>query len=667
MKYFLVLITIFVISCADSSQETKDFSIEKKEYIKSVDFNQNKNVYFGDLHVHTKHSFDAFIFGTTNSPDDAYKFAKGGIIQHPLGFDMKLRQPLDFYAVTDHGFFMGMMPAWADPETKPGKHPAVKVLHNLNRKENLTPESSPERLYFFRELIRSGAFSELGTILSQLRAYLTNNNSIAIDVFDYDTHKSAWFDVASAAERHNEPGKFTTFIGYEYTASTSGMGNLHRNVIFGSSKVPIRPFSRIDSLNPEDLWNTMDKWRDKGIDSLAIPHNSNGSNGRMFEIHQANGSPIDTQYINQRMRNEPIIEITQVKGTSETHPLLSPNDEWADFEIMSTRVGSVPPTYSRPDGSYVRDALLKGLMLEQFFGSNPYNFGFIGSSDTHTGASSLDERNFFSKVGILDGTPIGRGSIPILKQQLEMINNLPDGQRDVYNYEEFDGEKYMRAGFDEWGASGLSAVWAEENTREAIFSALKRKETYATSGNRILLRFFGGLNLSNINLNSSNLISELYKNSIPMGGNIINTDNSIPNFIIWAKKGINGANLQRIQIVKGWIDKRTAEPFEKVFDVACSDEMFVDQETHRCPDNGAKVNITDCSISTNVGDEELKTFWSDPDFNPDIKAFYYVRVLENPTCRWSTWDAIRAGINPRKDLKPTIQERAWSSPIWYIP
>ena len=668
MRYLLVLIAVFLVSCSDSSQETKDFSIkEKKEYIKSKDFNENKNVYFGDLHVHTKHSFDAFIFGTTNTPDDAYKYAKGGTIQHPLGFDMKLRQPLDFYAVTDHGFFMGMMPAWADPNSKPGQHPYVKTLHNVNRKENLTVESSPERLYYFRELIRSGAFAELGSIFSIIKAYLTNNNSFAVDVFDYDTHKSAWSDVANAAERHYEPGKFTTFIAYEFTASTEGMGNLHRNVIFGSSKAPIRPYSRIDSLNPEDLWNTMDKWRENGIDSIAIPHNSNGSNGRMFEIHQANGAPMDTQYLNQRIRNEPIVEITQVKGTSETHPLLSPNDEWSDFEIMSTRVGSVPPTYSRPDGSYVRDALKKGLMLEQFFGGNPYNFGFIGSSDTHTGASSFDESNYFSKVGILDGTPVGRGSIPIPQEQLDFINNLPDEQSDVYNYVDYDGQKYMRAGFDEWGASGIAAVWAEENTREAIFSAFKRKETYATSGNRILLRFFGGFDLGDIDLNSSNLISELYERSVPMGGNIINSNNSIPNFIIWTKKGINGAHLQRVQIVKGWIDDRSAEPFEKVYDVACSDGQEVDQVTQRCPDNGARVNISDCSISADVGDKELKTFWSDPDFDPDLKAFYYVRVLENPTCRWSTWDALRAGTNPRKDLKPTIQERAWSSPIWYIP
>ena len=499
MRYLLVLITVLIVSCSDSSQEKKDFSVnEKKEYIKSKDFNENKNVYFGDLHVHTKHSFDAFIFGTTNTPDDAYKYAKGGTIQHPLGFDMKLRQPLDFYAVTDHGFFMGMMPAWADPNSKPGQHPYVKTLHNVNRKENLTVESSPERLYYFRELIRSGAFAELGSFFSIIKAYLTNNNSFAVDVFDYDTHKSAWSDVANAAERHYEPGKFTTFIAYEFTASTEGMGNLHRNVIFGSSKAPIRPYSRIDSLNPEDLWNTMDKWRENGIDSIAIPHNSNGSNGRMFEIHQANGAPMDTQYLNQRIRNEPIVEITQVKGTSETHPLLSPNDEWADFEIMSTRVGSVPPTYSRPDGSYVRDALKKGLMLEQFFGGNPYNFGFIGSSDTHTGASSFDESNYFSKVGILDGTPVGRGSIPIPQEQLDFINNLPDEQSDVYNYVDYDGQKYMRAGFDEWGASGIAAVWAEENTREAIFSAFKRKETYATSGNRILLRFFGGFDLGDI-------------------------------------------------------------------------------------------------------------------------------------------------------------------------
>jgi hypothetical protein len=339
-----------------------------------------------------------------------------------------------------------------------------------------------------------------------IKAFLTNNPTIVVESFDYDIHKTAWSDSARAAEEHNDPGNFTTFIAYEYTASTDvESGNLHRNVIFKSSKAPIRPFSRIDSINPEDLWDTMDKWREKGINSLAIPHNSNGSNGQMFEVETFDGLPIEQIYAQQRMRNEPIVEITQVKGTSDTHPLLSPNDEWADFEIMNTRVGSIPPTYSLPSGGYVRNALLRGLTLDFEKRGNPYNFGLIGSSDTHTGASSFDESNFFSKVGIIDGTPQGRGSLPLGDVAYKALKNLPQDQQ-IYRFLEEEQGIYVDTGFSQWGASGIAAVWAEENTRESRFNAFRRKETYATSGNRILLRFFGGFNLGDFDLNSENLV-----------------------------------------------------------------------------------------------------------------------------------------------------------------
>ena len=663
----MVIISLFIVGCSDSSQQTKDFKIKDSESVQgpTKDYSENKNVYFGDTHVHTKYSFDAYIFGTTKSPDDAYRYAKGETIKHPLGFDMKLREPLDFYAVTDHGFFLGMIEAWSDTSTKVSQLSSVKAFNNLNSPENLNVESSADRLGKFRVQVRS--MGEFTNWFGYLKALLTNNPTVVVESFDYDIHKTAWSDSARAAEEHNDPGNFTTFIAYEYTASTNvESGNLHRNVIFKSSKAPIRPFSRIDSINPEDLWNTMDKWREKGIDSLAIPHNSNGSNGQMFEVETFDGLPIEQIYAQQRMRNEPIVEITQVKGTSDTHPLLSPNDEWADFEIMNTRVGSIPPTYSLPSGGYVRNALLRGLTLDFEKRGNPYNFGLIGSSDTHTGASSFDESNFFSKVGIIDGTPQGRGSVPLGNEQYKALKNLPQDQQ-IYRFLEEEQGTYVDTGFSQWGASGIAAVWAEENTRESIFNAFRRKETYATSGNRILLRFFGGFNLGDIDLNSESLVQEAYSSAVPMGGNIFKNGQDVPNFIVWTKKAHNGANIQRVQIIKGWVSKYSGEPNEQVYDVVCSDGLAVDQSTNRCPDNGAKVNIADCSISADIGDEEMKVLWKDPDFDHDVKAFYYVRVLENPTCRWSTWDAIRAGMAPRKDLKPVIQERAWSSPIWYVP
>ena len=664
------IISLFKNIQSDSALEIVDFSIEKKDNSKTKPKpNKDRNPYYGDLHVHTKYSFDAYVFGVTASPDDAYRYAKGEGVKHPLGYEMKLREPLDFYAVTDHGFYMGMIQAYADTSTDISQNEFAEPFHNLNRLDNLTVESAGERSNIFS--------SVLGATIIQpypdwhpklLKAYLTRNTQGALQSFDYDIHKSAWADVARSANEHNDPGHFTTFIGYEFTTSTDiEGGNLHRNVIFNSSKASIRPWTRIDSINPEDLWTWQDKLRDKGVDTIAIPHNSNGSNGQMFEMESFKGNALDIEYANKRMRNEPLVEITQVKGTSDTHPLLSPDDEWADFEIMDVRVGSRPPTYSKPSGSYVREAYLNGLTLEFTKQGNPYKFGLIGSTDTHVVAASLDESNFWSKVGLLDGDPENRGSVPLKEENVERLDEYMRAFNQPVSRVSLEQGEYANTGFTQWGASGLAAAWAEENTRESIFNAFRRKETFATTGTRIAVRFFGGYNLSSIDLNSESLVSEAYQKGVTMGSDLLHNENKIPEFLVWAQRDKNGAPLQRIQIIKGWIDNNSGRPKEKVFDVACSDGMQPDPITNRCPDNGARVNINDCSISTNVGSSELKTVWKDPEFAPDDKTFYYVRVLENPTCRWSTWDAIKAGYKPREGLHETIQERAWSSPIWYIP
>ena len=664
------IISLFKNIQSDSALEVVDFSVEKKDSSKTKPKpNKDRNPYYGDLHVHTKYSFDAYVFGVTASPDDAYRYAKGEGVNHPLGYEMKLREPLDFYAVTDHGFYMGMIQAYADTTTDISQNEFAEPFHNLNRLDNLTVESAGERSNIFS--------SVLGATIIQpypdwhpklLKAYLTRNTQGALQSFDYDIHKSAWADVARSANEHNDPGHFTTFIGYEFTTSTDiEGGNLHRNVIFNSSKASIRPWTRIDSINPEDLWTWQDKLRDKGVDTIAIPHNSNGSNGQMFEMESFKGNALDIEYANKRMRNEPLVEITQVKGTSDTHPLLSPDDEWADFEIMDVRVGSRPPTYSKPSGSYVREAYLNGLTLEFTKQGNPYKFGLIGSTDTHVVAASLDESNFWSKVGLLDGDPENRGSVPLKEENVERLDEYMRAFNQPVSRVSLEQGEYANTGFTQWGASGLAAAWAEENTRESIFNAFRRKETFATTGTRIAVRFFGGYNLSSIDLNSESLVSEAYQKGVTMGSDLLHNENKIPEFLVWAQRDKNGAPLQRIQIIKGWIDNNSGRPKEKVFDVACSDGMQPDPITNRCPDNGARVNINDCSISTNVGSSELKTVWKDPEFAPDDKTFYYVRVLENPTCRWSTWDAIKAGYKPREGLHETIQERAWSSPIWYIP
>ncbi len=666
----VILFLVYKYGQFDGSLEVVDYSVDKpiSEKAKPAP-NKDRNPYYGDLHVHTKYSFDAYVFGVTATPDDAYRYAKGEGISHPLGYEMKLREPLDFYSVTDHGFFMGMIQAYADTSTKISNNDFAQPFHNLNSPENLTVESAGQRSNIFSSVL--GA-----TILQPypywhpkvIRAWFSKNTQLALKSFDYKIHKSAWSDVARSAEEHNDPGNFTTFIGYEFTTSTDVEGgNLHRNVIFNSSNGPIRPWTRIDSLNPEDLWTWQDGLRERGVDSVSIPHNSNGSNGQMFEVENFTGGALNKAYAEQRMRNEPIVEITQVKGTSETHPLLSPDDEWADFEIMDKRVGSRPPTYSLPSGSYVRDAYLRGLTLDFTTQGNPYKFGLIGSSDTHTGAGSYDESNYWMKVGLLDGTAENRGSVPLDDVNIDRLIDYMNSFNQPVATKEINGRTFANTGFTQWGASGLAVAWAEENTRDSIFKAFKRKETFATSGTRIAVRFFGGYDLGSIDLNSDSLVSEAYKRGVTMGSDLMHDDQTHPEFIVWAQKDKNGAPLQRVQIVKGWIDMTSGSPYEQVYDVACSDGAEVDPITHRCPDNGAKVNIADCSISSDVGSSELKTLWKDPDFNPSIKSFYYVRVLENPTCRWTTWDALKAGEKPREDQHETIQERAWTSPIWYIP
>ena len=388
----------------------------------------------------------------------------------------------------------------------------------------------------------------------------------------------------------------------------------------------------------------------------------------MFEVESFYGEALDREYAEKRMRNEPIVEITQVKGTSDTHPLLSPDDEWADFEIMDRRVGSRPPTYSMPAGSYVRDAYLRGLTLEFMLQGNPYKFGLIGSSDTHVAAASFDESDFWMKVGVLDGTAENRGTVPLSEENIGRLEEYMQAFNQPDSTKTLEQGEYANTGFTQWGASGLAAVWSEENSRDSIFNAFKRKETFATTGTRMAVRFFAGYNLEKIDLDSDSLISEAYESGVTMGSELLhNEDKRHPQFIIWAQQDKNSAPLQRVQIIKGQMNMNSGKPSEKIYDVACSDGLEGDPITNRCPDNGARVNINDCSISKNVGASELKTLWEDPDFDPSQKAFYYVRVLENPTCRWSTWDAIKAGYKPREDLHETIQERAWSSPIWYIP
>lgn len=588
-----------------------------------VAVNPTKNAYFGDTHIHTILSFDAYIMGTRRTPDDAYEFAKGAAIEHASGFKMQMTKPLDFLAVSDHAFYLGMM-------------------------RELAKDQGPYSEHRYSEVVRGATNAQGSTRAFQaIIGHLTGlQNGGEDDLNDLDVRRSAWQEVIEAAERHNDPGNFTTFVGYEYTTSGPRFENLHRNVIFADGNVPPIPFSRLDSANPEDLWAWMDENRSSSdIDAIAIPHNSNGSNGWMFErTYYMSDKPIDAAYAELRMRNEPIVENAQVKGTSDTHPLLSPNDEWADFDIMPIRVASTLP--SQPHGSYVREAYLNGLLMEEERGVNPYKFGVIGASDTHNAAGSFEEDNYWSKTGYMDIEPYLRGSVP-----------LPGSDPD--NPEFADGASQY------WGPAGLAGVWAESNTREAIFNGLRKKETFSTSGPHIKVRFFAGQNLDEALRGVADVIGTAYSNGVPMGSDLQINDEDSPAFYLWASRDPDTHPLQRLQIIKGWIED--GEKHEAVIDVACSDGLSVDPITQRCPDNGARVDINTCATTPGVGDAELSTVWRDPDFDPSQRAFYYVRVLENPSCRWSTWDAVRAGTKPNPKMHTTQQDRAWTSPIWMVP
>ncbi len=628
-----------VAQAAMRSFLASSFSQQTQLFAADAEQSSRREAYFGDLHVHTAYSFDAFAFGTIATPDDGYRYARGEAIAHPSGHQMKLQRPLDFYAITDHAAFLGALKAGSDPSTTLGQLDLNRPLHNLNAPTNLNDESLPIRGQTFVSYLRA-AIGEL--MAGELDQQMLN-----------DAARLAWSDIVEAAKRHYEPHKFTTFVAYEYTATSPDQGNLHRNVIFrDTDRLPALPFSGFQNQDPEGLWRWMDELRARGVESLAIPHNSNGSNRQMFKLVNFSGQPIDTAYAAQRLRNEPLVEITQVKGTSETHPALSTRDEWADFEIMPFRVATSLP--SEPNGSYVRQALLNGMLLEQETGINPYKFGFIGASDTHNAASSVEEDNYVSKVALMDGRGAYRGSVPLTAEQQKIVTEA--GRLTVV---ETPQGSYAKGAFETWGASGLTGVWAETNTRGSIYDAFRRKETFATSGPRIRLRFFGGFDLN------AETVTSAYATGVSMGSELLSEDQGSPVFFGWATQDLQSAPLQRLQVIKGWID--AGEVQEQVFDMACADGASVDPVSHRCPDNGAAVNLADCSFPASEGSPEIKGVWRDPNYDPQQQAFYYARVLENPTCRWSTWDALRAGVEPRSDLQATIQERAWSSPIWINP
>ena len=576
-----------------------------------------RHLLWGDLHIHTSYSTDAYALGVRTLPEDAYVFTRGGTIEHGAGYPIRIDRPLDFAAVTDHSEYIGVARV-DDAITLP-----------------LEERSLRERLLQDGPLSLSWAMLMTMGDIKGLDTYGDSPEVRQIGL-------NAWQDIIDTAEAHNEPGVFTTFVGYEWSSMPDGQ-NLHRNVIYGDTDVPQRPFTSLDSENPEDLWDALDEQRAQGKTVIAIPHNGNVSNGLMYDRAQYDGSPISAAYAQQRIRNEPISEILQVKGSSDTHPLLSPEDEFADFEIVTAQL-SASGDYSEPRGSYSRDALRTGIEFSHAEGFNPYRFGVIGSSDSHNASTPAEESTYHGKLPLMDGSAGLR-----LGESIFMPESLQRSRK--------------------WGSAGLAGVWAQENTRESIFAALVRKETFATSGPRISLRFFGSFNYSADMLQDTHLLEQAYARGVPMGGALTYPAVTkfagdlplAPTFVVWAAKDPEGANLDRLQIIKGWVDDQ-GRSHETLFDVALSDGRASDGHGD-VPAVGSTVDTASASYTNDIGAGQLSAFWQDPEFDPAQEAFYYARAIEIPTPRWSTYDAMRLGL-PAPD-PATLQERAISSAIWY--
>ena len=593
-------------------------------YAPPVSQDYPNNVYWGDTHVHTYLSGDAFGMGTRTTPDQAYRFAKGETIRATGGGEARLRRRLDFLMVSDHAENLGVAPRLAagDPDL-------LKAADSQRHFEVLSGAPAVS------DVLGAKSIEDYNAGNQALGMAKTPRGDYGIDD---DFRLDVWRSVVAAAEKHNDPGRFTTFAGYEYSSSSPAM--LHRNVMFAGAPehtMSRRPFSAYDSSNPEDLWAHLERYREEtGSDVIAIPHNSNLSRGNMFGTVSYDGKPLTRDYARIRSSIEPIVEVTQIKGDSETLPSLSPDDEFADHETwgnfsVSKGIASDLPAEELARRSYARSALKTGLGLAAELGVNPYKFGMIGSTDSHTGLATADEDNFWGKMGANEPSPYRSTTQAI------------------------------------YSSSGYAAVWATENTRDAIFAAMRRREVYATTGPRITLRFFGGWDYASDDALSPNFAEIGYRKGVPMGGDLAQqSESAAPSFLLRAVKDPDGANLDRVQVVKGWRDAK-GELHEKVHDVAWSGDR-AKTDDGKLPSVGSTVDVKAASYLNSIGSPSLATTWTDPDFDRNEAAFYYVRVIQIPTPRWTTYDAKFYGLEEIQQTPPAvIQERAYSSPIWYTP
>ncbi len=611
------------------STEKAEQGFKHRPYSPYANRNFPSRPFFGDTHLHTGFSMDAGAFGARLTPRDAYRFARGEQIMASSGQPAKLARPLDFLVVADHSDGMGFFPLilggdpkiMADPQgrrwnemvhTGKGAEAAIEIIVNFGK----------------------------GTIS---KAIMPAPGTAA--------YRGAWQETIAAADAFNEPGRFTAFIGYEWTSNTAG-NNLHRNVIFrdnGDKAIQVEPFTTVKPLgsdNPEDLWKWMDAYEQKtGGSVLAIAHNGNLSNGLMFPIVEAFGKRIDGEYAQTRAKWERLYEVTQTKGDGEAHPFLSPNDEFADYETWDkgNLDGTVAKTTEMLAFEYARSALQLGLKLEMELGANPYKFGMIGSSDAHTGLAAMEEENFFGKTTPQEPSPE--------RLMATFVNNIQTGVK-IMDWEVC--------------SSGYAAVWATENTRESLWDAMQRKETYATTGSRMIVRFFGGWDFVAADAETRNPALTGYTKGVPMGGDLSDAPaGKAPTFLVAALRDPIGANLDRMQIVKGWMSGQ-GELKEKIYDVVWSGDRAPDANG-KVPSVGSTVDVENALWTNTIGAPELIGVWTDPDFDAGQSAVYYLRVLEIPTPRWTAYDAKRFGVQPPPEARMTITERAYTSPIWYTP
>jgi hypothetical protein len=594
-----------------------------------TDKNFAEGLFWGDTHLHTSSSTDAGMIGNKLGPEDAYRFARGEEVITSTGQRARLIRSLDFLVVSDHAENLGLAPFIA--ESNPG---LLKTEYGKK----------------WHDMVKAGkgyeAFIEWGMVGVAQNRDVINSPKM---------QRTIWDRQIEAAERFNDPGSFTAFIGFEWTSinNMENPSNLHRVIIFkdGADKAAqVLPFSTFDSPDPEKLWEYMGSYEgNTGGSVLAIPHNGNLSNGLMFNVERLNGQPLDRGYAETRMQWEPLVEVTQIKGDGEAHPKLSPEDEFADYGTWDK--GDIAGFRAKEDWmlpyEYARSALQVGLQQEQKLGANPFKFGMIGSTDSHTSLAATRDENYWGKFA---------GSEPAADRY------------DHYVIKAMSGDDSISTFAWEEVSSGLAGVWARENTREALFDAMQKKETYATTGTRIIVRFFGGWEYASDEVYRPDAVAIGYRKGVPMGGDLPKRPSTkkAPTFMVGALRDTWGANLDRIQIVKGWVDE-SGERHERIYDVTVSDGRTIGSDGRCQTPVGNTVDEANATFLNNIGDAELRALWTDPDFNPNHRAVYYARVLEIPTPTWQAYDAKFYGVTMPPQVPLSHQERAYTSPIWYTP